>query len=343
MAVLVGIMAGIGFSIKPYFLITLFCIELLVSYRKKSVFSWLRIESIIAILIIFLYGLSVLIYYPEFLSIVVPLWIPFYYARIEPWINILDCFYFVFCCAAIALSCFNYDKEPYSMIKMVFVVTILGDLIVFLIPRTTWYYHILPAFSIACLYFTLILGELSQEKSINPSRGADKSAIIQMATLVPFFMLVFACASETIKKIAYFHSDNSMNKIIAFINKRQSDHSYDFFSITHRLNILEYYSTMKYVGTFPFFWEFSKLLPKQDALVYLNTSLPYVLNIISHDLNDKKPQFIIIDKIAAEWYLNQRIDYPKEYSKNKSFREAWSHYNYLETIEFFDIYQREKQ
>ena len=44
--------------------------------------------------------------------------------------------------------------------------------------------------------------------------------------------------------------------------------------------------------------------------------------------------------MSAKNYLHEHLDYAKEYSKNQSFRAAWSHYDYVDTIEYFDIYQR---
>ena len=69
--------------------------------------------------------------------------------------------------------------------------------------------------------------------------------------------------------------------------------------------------------------------------------LPYVLNILRHDLEDKKPRFVIVDIPSSEHYLNHRIDYLKKYSRNKHFKEAWSHYAYSTSIGPYEIYERQ--
>ena len=330
-AVCIGIMAGIGFSIKPFFVPTLLLIELLFVYRNKNVLGWVRVESLIAIAMVVLYGLSVIVFYPDYLHIVLPLWMPFYSGRYsQSWTTIISFPYFIFPFVAIALSCFTQRIEQYSTIKIIFSLAMIGFVISFLIPRVAWYYHVLPAFSIACLYFVLILGELA----CIIDRGW-----VGLLGAVLFFFPIFNCVSETRHSIAYFHSDTPLRKLTSFLNQQGPDNAYDYFSVTHKLNILEFHSTANYVGTFPFFWEFGRIAREKHSMVSRET-LSYVLNIISHDLDDKKPRFIIIDNASSQDYLHQKIDYPREYASNKHFCEAWSHYDYLKAIDSYDIYQR---
>src|SRR3990167_3846381 len=62
----IGIMAGIGFGIKPYFIFPFIFIEL---YIK----SWMRIPPIIISVIIITYILSTIILQPGYFSVVLPL------------------------------------------------------------------------------------------------------------------------------------------------------------------------------------------------------------------------------------------------------------------------------
>lgn len=349
-ALLIGVMGGIGFSIKPFFLPTFVLIELLWMYRQKNKMRGnnknklgsLRIESLSAGLIIVMYGLCVLLFYPDYLHIVIPLWLPYYRGIIWPWINLFTYPLFIWCCAALALSCFIKKEEPNATLKRVFAISIVGFLIAFLIPQVMWYYHVLPALSMSFLYFILLFGELTQ-----PIKGTSKRlleiVLLTLMAMVVFSLPIIQSIVLTTNAITYFHSNSPINRLIVYLNQHSRHNTYTFFSMTHSLYDLEFYSTAQYVGTFSFcVWEYSRLAPERYSVSSQQDTRSYALKLVTHDLNDKKPEFVIVDIPSSENYLHQTIDYPKEYALDKNFHEAWSHYEYLRSFKPYDIYQRMK-
>jgi hypothetical protein len=340
LAVLIGVMAGIGFSIKPFFVLTLFFIELLFVYRQKNIFGWLRIESIIASLIVLFYGLVIVIFYRPYWQIVLPLLRPYLNGIVKPWDIILTYGYFLFCFTATVMSLFTKKIEPNSTVKRIFSLALIGYLISFLIPRVAWYYHILPALSITYLYFVLILGEIASQKRGYSTRIVDW-VMIGLFGIVIFINPVTDNITTTRQSIAYFRSDSTLNKLASFLDQYQPNNSYIFFSMTHELSNLEFYSTANYVGSFAcFWWEYMRLSPQRYSTTYQQNTTSYVLNILSDELNNKKTQFVIIDRQSSMRYLEQDVDYVKDYSNNESFRKAWSQYTYASTIGEYEIYQR---
>lgn len=338
MTMITGIMAGIGFAIKPFFVLTLILIEFVFVYRNKSVFGWLRIESVIAALMIIFYGFAVIVFYPGYLDII-PLWFPVYKARVFPWEELIMSLPFLFACSAMTLSFFTRREEAFSAIKLILSIVMIGFAIAYLIPRVAWYYHLLPVFSVACLYFVLILTELADKTSASSTRILER-LVIGVMFLTVFLIPVFQGTLITQNAMSHFHDNGSIRKLITFLDKNEPDNNYTFFSMSHRLTILKFYSTAQYVGSFSFFWEFSRFIPGKQAMAYRRDILPYVLNIISHDLNINKPRFIINDTASSDYYLHQKIDFPREYVSNKQFREAWSHYAYSHNIGKYEIYKR---
>lgn len=330
-ALLIGLMAGLGFAIKPFFIPTLLFIELLFVYRKKQLWGWIRIESVAASLVILSYGLGVILFYPDYWRIVLPMWMPYYNAIVMPWSVLLTCPLFIFCCAApLSWGLAAREKDQSATIKAVLGLSIVGYLITFLIPRVEWYYHLLPALSMACLYFVLIFGELLEK--IN--RKLDVGVVILLAVLI-FSLPIYYSLMSTMRSIQYFHSNNPIKQLIVFLNQHQHN-TYAFFSMTHHLYAVEFYSSAHYVGSFSFCsWEYASLstLKQYDRLAY-------VLNVISHDLDEKKPDFVMVDIPSTQRYLNKTIDFPKAYAHDKHFREAWSHYRYFGSIKPYELYQR---
>jgi hypothetical protein len=342
-SILVGIMAGIGFAIKPFFLLTLLFIELLFVCRLKSLLGWLRIESVIAFLFILFYGFAVILFFPAYWHIVLPLWMPFWSSTAQSWWLLLTYPYFLFCCVTLGFFCMTQKNEPNATIKVVFSLAVIGYLISFLIPRLVWYYHILPAFSISFLYFVLIFGELV-DKTMEPAARGLNWAWVALLGIAVFFRPVMASFLATVSSIAYFHSNNPMNQLATFLEQHEPKNSFDFFGISLKFYQLEYYTTANYTGRLShFIWEYNRLSPSRYSLADRQKTLSYVLPIISDTLDHKKPRFVIVDIQSSQAILNQRIDYTKEYTSNQQFRHAWSHYTYLTKIGPYDVYQRKHE
>lgn len=83
-AILIGVMAGIGFSIKHYFLLTPLLVEALLIYRQRSFRSLLRAEMYAAIAIGLLHASLVIAVYPEYFTKVLPLVFGAYSAYSRP-------------------------------------------------------------------------------------------------------------------------------------------------------------------------------------------------------------------------------------------------------------------
>ncbi len=335
-AFLMGLMAGIGFSIKPFFLPIYCLIELFFIYKERNFWGWVRIESITALSFILLYNISVLLFCPVYLHMILPLWMPYYSGIIKPWKIVLTYPYFVLCCITPFLFFIAHTKTKYTLLHSLLMVTLIGDLISFLIPRVTWYYHIYPAVAIASLYFVLILAELYDSRF----RQGFKFLLVGWLGSTLLCILVFNNMILTKELITYFNSDSAFKRMLNYLKQKEPNQSYDFFSMTHQLIVLEFYSTAHYVGSFSFFnWEYYRLSPQLNTQ-YKDHVLPFIKNTISTDLNNKKPHYVIVDNPSSLLYLKQPIDFPREYVKHTNFHYAWSQYTHETSIGPYDIYKR---
>ena len=338
-ALVIGIMAGIGFSIKPFFLSTLLVLEGWLIYKERRLWVCLRIEMVITLTIIILYGIGIAVFYPAYITKVLPLWTPYYRGITHSLIILLTAPLFLWCCSPILLSFYDEPNEPYLPLQQVFIVGIVGSLISHLIPQVNWYYHILPAVSFACLYFAVKIKK-THFLDCRLSNRIVTMLINAFITGVIFFLPIQNSLIRTIDEIKYFHSSNPEKKIISLFENNPKHNSYMFLSMTHNLCRLEYYSTAPYVGSISScIWEYLRLGKYTDSFKARQRSLG--LKIITEDIHTHQPEFIIIDSASALNYLKQSINYPLEYSKSPSFRSEWSHYTYLSNIDHYKIYQRQ--
>ncbi len=332
-AISIGCMAGIGFAIKPFFLPTLLLIGLLFVYQNRHVLGWLRLESILCVSILGLYGLTVFWIYPTYLSVVLPFWMPYYLGIVKPWAILIASPCFIWCCAALFLHLVRKAK-PRSMLKHLIAISIFGNLITYLVPQVNWYYHLYPALAMTCLYFIFFFSELS-----STLKHSNDILVSSLLAVIIFFIPANQSILRTLHAFNYFHTNNPEKQLMTLLNTFPDHNNYMFFSMTHNLYDLELYSSAKQVGSLSFCnWEYTRL--GQYSPFYQNTTRAYALNIITQDLNIKKPEFVIIDVPSSQNYLGQKIDFSKEYDRDKGFHKTWSHYVFLTSIYPYDIYQR---
>lgn len=161
-AFFVGLLAGFGFAIKPQFCLVPLLMEL-VFYQQKNKFAWRRPELLAMASVMVFYALVLLLFYPDFMRVIVPYVLRNYYPSIgEPWANLLFNNVVLFCCLPLVMHVLLYKKNPHKMFAKVLALALLGSLLIYLAQRTTFYYHLLPAFSLAILLLALLFSVLAQ-------------------------------------------------------------------------------------------------------------------------------------------------------------------------------------
>lgn len=347
LAIMIGIMAGVGFVLKPFFLPTLLLVELLLAVRKKNLLAWLRPESLTICLITVFYVLTVILFYPAWWLQVMPLWFPYYQAIAWPWYTLFSNEIFLYCCTPLVYAWLNRQDKQNKAIKEVLALATLGYLVTFLVPRVIWFYHILPALSVACLYWLVIIGELSKSVQYRHADARSRDSALKpqrigsvLLVLAVFLLPTWLCIRLLNGEIRRFHSDDAIHQLITLLNHDNTNTRYNFFSMTHQLTQLEYYTHAEYTGSIAFFcWEYARLLPESYSETYRQEKLSEAIGLLTRDLRETKPQYVFVDNPSSLQCLDQFIDFPKEYAKDDSFRSAWSHYRYIGTIKPYDIYR----
>lgn len=166
LATLIGLLAGLGFSIKPHFFATFLLLELYYFFKliPRSRLAWLRTESITILFILSIYTLSTIVIYQiyfEGASNIIPSMLHLYYLGMGVSSSLLVFFSFVPYCALAALFYFiQFKNDPHKTLNTVLLIVLVGSLFSYFAQRTIWYYHVLPAFSIAFLLFVSLFGRL---------------------------------------------------------------------------------------------------------------------------------------------------------------------------------------
>lgn len=339
-AVMIGLMAGIGFSIKPHFLSAFLLIELFYLYKKQSLFAWAKIETLCIVGVIFTYILAVVFFYPEYIHEVLPLWLNFYTSIYHPIIDIVSYPHFIYCLGIIILYFITRHLNNYKNLSDLLLITLVGFLCSYLFPRVAWYYHIFPALGISCLLMIIIVEQIIKRISITKSTVFLFIPIVIIINFIPLFFTIQTMAEH----ISYFKSNNDFSKLIQFFKKKGINTTYTYLAMTHEYTLLEFYTPAHYVGRLPILmWEYHEAYihynPKKKINPDEKTTFSSI-NIISQELNEEKPRFVIVDTPSSLMFLGKKIDYIEKYRHYENFRTAWQSYRFLKKIGPAEIYER---
>jgi hypothetical protein len=155
-AIMIGLLAGLGFAIKPYFLITFLAVECYYMVRTRSFYAWFRTEVLTIMMVIVFYLSIVCWLHQDYLFTVVPLNTRIYYAGVsQAWWDLANYSGAITCYFAGLFYCLQYHKKQYHTLRTVFFIATTGFLTVYFIQHTLWYSHILPAFTCGILLLVL--------------------------------------------------------------------------------------------------------------------------------------------------------------------------------------------
>jgi len=218
LAYIIGIISGIGFSIKPYFFMAPCLIEIYLIIKNKKLFFWFRPEILAVILVVIIYCISIIIFTPDYLTVMLPL-VNDLYLRGLPYSLWQMCFSLpVFAWLLLMSSCLmGKDHQPYWQFDCILLLSATGFLLVFIVQRALWYYHWIPYLIISTLLLVKILvcNYLNQDK-------AQFRIILQTTvaciTLVGFSWIAFSFTSYK-NLVQAFSTESYINTTRALVTK----------------------------------------------------------------------------------------------------------------------------
>lgn len=158
LAVATGLFAAFGFGIKPHFLIPFILIEFYYLFSTRRLLSWMRLEVAAIGLFLIPYIIGVFVFYPDYIFTVIPIAKRFYYDGFgDAWMKVLCAPTVLFCYFSIIVYIFQYKNTDYSPLKSVMTVSMTGFLLVYILQKTNWTYHIYPAYAMTLLMLTFFL------------------------------------------------------------------------------------------------------------------------------------------------------------------------------------------
>jgi len=349
-AVLIGVMAGLGFALKPFFLVTPCLVEFYFIIKQRRLFAWVRIESFVIIGVLILYLASIFLWQPDYIKVVLPFVFRYYFpAAAAPWVQII-LFPALLFCMAVMLSYLVYCKQDrYSSLGWIIELALLGMIVAFLIARTPWYYHIIPAFILSLVLVAYFFGQtvsFMMQKSPRLHFFSGDSIVLVVSIIIVLALPASYCYT-VMKYIHQFQDKEPTHYVADYINKRSGPHSIACFGLgTSDCFPLVYNVHGQYAERFPALWwylwtrKLEKDSPNPANLTQVIKDKDFFVTRFADDLNRYKAHWVIIDMQRFQQVEARQFDVIGYFLENKKFQSAWQHYRYLTTIKSIKLYER---
>jgi hypothetical protein len=336
-AIFIGSFAALGFALKPHFLIIPLLLELYYIRAQKKLLACLRPETLALFLLLLSYAAFAYIFYPDYFSFIIPFTLRVYYSGISaPWALVLLQPIILFCCFVLLTYLFLYRGFKPQALGHILALALVSFILSYITQRTDFYYHLIPAFSLA-----ILLSFLSYEYLISPSQTKPTWLIGLLA------LLFFSVPSYLWYQVYLMRAPHreALRPLVTFLKKEAAHQSVYFFAPTtiYTFPTIDY-AEVELGSRFPFMWMVAGLvnqsLLNEEAVQQHKQDKLTLGNMIAEDLNQYQPLLVFIDIRARKPYLNQaHFDYLVYFSDNPQFRQAWKDYHYLTTLEKPGLYQ----
>ncbi len=161
LALVTGIMAGIGFAIKPFFYAPFIMVECYLATSRRSRASRMRTETIAVLCVLAAYIAVIGLFHRDYLTDILPFITQYYYQSYSSSLSLLifnhNTYFIVL---AILTSILSLQKSDQQVLLNILMCATIGFFISYLMQRTHWYYHIYPMLALSTLLIAMSLSEL---------------------------------------------------------------------------------------------------------------------------------------------------------------------------------------
>ncbi|MDF1645863.1 MAG: hypothetical protein P1U61_02625 [Legionellaceae bacterium] len=333
--ILTSIFAGIGFLIHlPYFLI-LMLLESYFFYKKRT-------QRILEMTIIFLiatfYLSSIIIFFPDYLNVVLPL-VLYCYVDIynNQWINMFFGTWTVIGCY-FALFAFFITKKiihPDFFLKMLVLLLILFFM-PYILTKKLWFYHKLPVLTFTILLLTTLLAHVSKTQ--------NRLAIYFIISLFVFPALEFTTVLQ--QSLALKQQNSPLSQVINYVQKKYSHDNIYVFSATMWPQLLIPYAHVNTASRFAPTWLPLAIMQKQTEdlspsnMKKLSEIKHFLFKTMSEDLEKYQPSLILVDDNVPDLHTDSPFNFIDFFQQDSRFSKIWLNYELSGSLFNCRIYTR---
>ena len=227
----------------------------------------------------------------------------------------------------------------------------IGAAVSAILQAKGWPYHVLPALSAAILLAALTLSQtIDRYLPISRSGHRLPVAVISATLMV---LLYFQAALYTPPFYKQRQYEDSIGGILRHIVEQNAPHrtimtlSPGIYPFWPMLNYINGRMTMRFLtmwvvqGVYADCEDFPALYNAPDTM---GDTEKYVFDAVSEDFAKGQPDLLILDTIPGMPRCQGKVfDYLEYFQQNKTFADAFEHYEHLMDVDRYKIYRKKKK
>lgn len=345
-AMIVGICAGLGFGLKPYFLVTFILVE---CYLIGNRIHRFRVESLALCATLLAYCVAIVIFTPAYITNMLPMITHFYLGyEVNSWHPLVFNYHFLplYLCLLSPIF-FRHDFSRAHFIPVIYF-AMIGFIVAYLCQQKLWFYHMYPPFSLS--FMLVVLYFLYANKTDN------NLTALKLWTFL-FICLYFFIALVVENTVYAMKNDQNPASHYNQLKKAISDHTVTgpVYFFTEELSDIAPLSQLPRATLsprFPALWMLPGVLnclkQGKSAACYKEAvaTKQYLLQAVADDFKQYHPTLVFVYQSNHQPYLcnlsNSSFCYFNDidfFSENTQFKKIWQHYRYVETVYHYRLYR----
>lgn len=347
--ILIGLFAGIGFTIKPHFLFAFVLVEGYLVLKLKNVLAWLRPEGVIIFSCIIVYLLSIVFFTPEYFTLLPYIrdFFALFLRSMGSWGVMLTQpelkYYFL----TVAIFILSQRSLEYKALGNILFLAATGFFLTYLAEPLYLPYHILPMFAFSWLYLVVVcvdfLEKLLRKKYLRLEW--QKCLLLMFYLVLVLYIPLQTIVFNTDILFEQKHSEREQ-QLIQFAREHAKGQTILVLS-TDAMNTypLVDYAGVSSASRFEALWpllSITQLASEKTPQAYAKREQQshFLIGAITEDLIQGKPMLVYMDhKVGWSLYDRVPMDYIQFLSQSNRFQAAWKHYHFVKQIEDMTIYQ----
>jgi hypothetical protein len=343
--VLVGVLAGIGFAIKPHFLMAWLVVELYALIRRRRVVATLPHLAVITIFV--LYGAAVFLFERDYLRLARLGAIAYTRMSVTNPRALLLLPAALWSIGAILAVALLLPRTPYRELFRVLGAATTGFLIVVLVQAKGWAYHWLPAATITGVILPLLLwswvSQLARERLKRITTALSFGALVLLTVLTVGKFSDAEAHRQRMQGKAYL-----LPRMIELIERYA--HAGPIAALSTNMQVafpLVNYTDVKWGMRFNSLWllpgVYPEYTPGSKIEYHTFAAMPaaerYLFNAVVEDLVRTRPTILIVDTLPPGYVLHG-FDYLTYFGRDARFAALMMAYHEVGAIERYRIFVR---
>jgi len=329
--IIAGALAGIGFALKPHFVVIFLFAELGHVVQQRRLFAWLRLETIIIGGVLLSYYATMVLFTPEYFGLI-PFLITYYKAYHSP-VSVTVESTLGHISLAFVLLLFA-KRAPYRNIVIQLFFLALGGTTIYVLQFCSFSYHAIPI-----LFFEILMAAFISFIYLDRR--------FYYGFLLLFLIIIFS-ASFVEQRLKY--KDVALS-IAQTIEKHAGEEAVTFLSsnVSPASPIVNYSGAKWGLNIACLFHLPAAYLEYRGSGKEPPYHSPEQMGAAEKELHERlikslqqKPKLIIVDsRKIKQGFLGMEFDFIHYLQNDARFLEIWTHYRPLQRIDEFDLYIRE--